>query len=86
MQAEADQLKLPAAGYYGLLAHDEMKIQVSVIFWNSTAWYGSLARDEMKIQVSAIFSNSTLILDQLGMVCHNKKNKGAYMPYTWFFI
>ena len=35
MQAEAGQLKLPAAGYHGFLAHDEMKIQVSIFFPNS---------------------------------------------------
>ena len=35
MQAEAERLKLPAAGYHGFLAHDEMKIQVSIIFSNS---------------------------------------------------
>ena len=31
MQAEAERLKLQAVGYHGFLAHDEMKIQVSLI-------------------------------------------------------
>ena len=35
MQAEAERFKLPAAGYHGFLAHDEMKIQASVLFSNS---------------------------------------------------